>query len=155
MCLGNESNTIAKFFDTGFTCDETLQTYVDNLLISASITLFCVFFCPYLSHSMSLKYLQGLHPPICDFQIRYIYQKSHLHLGRKTLDIVSSSIISIYDVNKMQNSILKIPLFHTPAPHFSRNGHDTMGDISKQKLDMTDSFCIYGGIFLPISYLKY
>ena len=45
LCLGNESNTIAKFFDTGFACDENLLTYVDNIMISTSITLFCIFFC--------------------------------------------------------------------------------------------------------------
>ena len=43
--LGNESNTITKFFDTWFACDGTLQTYVDNVLDCPSITLFYVFFC--------------------------------------------------------------------------------------------------------------
>ena len=47
MYLGNESNTIAELFDTGFACDGTLQTYVDNVLILASITLFCVFLCSF------------------------------------------------------------------------------------------------------------
>ena len=45
MYLGNESNMIAKLFDTGFTCDGTLYTCEDNVLISTSITLFCIFFC--------------------------------------------------------------------------------------------------------------
>ena len=30
-------------------------------------------------------------------------------MGRKNLDIVASSIISTYDADKMQNSILKVP----------------------------------------------
>ena len=51
----------------------------------------------------------------------------------------------------MQNSILNIPWFHTPASHFSRNGHDTMGDISEQKLAATDSFRIFGGSFFAHS----
>ena len=43
MYLGNESNIIANLFDTGLACDGTMYTYVDNILIDASITLFCVF----------------------------------------------------------------------------------------------------------------
>ena len=61
----------------------------------------------------------------------------------------------MYDIDKTHNSILKIPWFHTPSSHFSRNGRDTMGNISKQKLAMIDSFHIYGSSFLPISCLKY
>ena len=30
-------------------------------------------------------------------------------MGSKTLDILASSIISVYNVNKTQNSILKLP----------------------------------------------
>ena len=62
----------------------------------------------------------------------------------KTLDIVDSSIISTYDIDKMQNSILNMPLFHTPASHFSRKGNDTMGNIDKQKLETTNSFHVFG-----------
>ena len=109
----------------------------------------------FLFQIMSLRYLQGLHKPICDFQIKQIYQKSHLHLGRKTLDIVAASTYSTYDVDTTQNSILQIPLFHTPASHYSRNGHDTIDKIAKQKIVMTDSFYIYSGSFFPISCLKY
>ena len=76
-------------------------------------------------------------------------------MGGKTLDIVSSSIIYTYDVNKTQNNILKVPWFHTPNSHFSRNRHDTVGNIADKKLAMTDSFLIYDGIVLPISCLKY
>ena len=47
MYLGNESNMITKFFDTGFACDGNLYTYVDNFMIFTSITLFCVFFCSF------------------------------------------------------------------------------------------------------------
>ena len=36
----------------------------------------------------------------------------------KNLDIVASSITSMYDINKTQNSILKIPWFHTPFSIF-------------------------------------
>ena len=61
------------------------------------------------------------------------------------MDILSSSMIYTYDVHKMQNSILNIPWFHTPASHFSRNGYDTMGDTIEQKLAATDSFRIFGG----------
>ena len=63
----------------------------------------------FVSESLILKYLQGLHPPIYDFKIKYIYQKPHLYLGRKNLDTVVSSIISTYDIDKTQNSILKVP----------------------------------------------
>ena len=71
-----------------------------------------------------------------------------LHLvGGKTLYIVASSKNYRYDVNKTQNSILKIPWFHTPASHFSRNRHDTMGDIADQKLATIKPFRIFGGIF--------
>ena len=79
---------------------------------------------------------------------------TYIWLG-KTTDNLSSSIISTYDANRMQNSTLKIPWFHTPASHFSQNGHDTMGDISKNKLAMTDSFRIYGDILLPFYCLQY
>ena len=44
MYLGNESNIIANLFDTGFACYGTMYIYVDNILIYASITLFCIFF---------------------------------------------------------------------------------------------------------------
>ena len=36
---------------------------------------------------------------------------------------------------------------HTPEFHFSQNVHDTMGDISEQKLAMADSFHVSGGTF--------
>ena len=42
--LGNESNTITKFFDTEFAFSGTLYTYINNVLIYPSIILFCVFF---------------------------------------------------------------------------------------------------------------
>ena len=65
----------------------------------------------------------------------------------KTLDIIASSIISTYDIDQTQNSILKIHWFHTPASHFSRNGHDTMGDIAKWKLSTKILFHIFCGRF--------
>ena len=52
-----------------------------------------------------------------------------------------------YDIDKTQNSTLKIPWFHTPASHFSRNGHDTMDKIFDWKLATTNIFCIFGGCF--------
>ena len=71
-----------------------------------------------MSQSMSLKYLQGLHPPIFDF-LKNMYVKNHTYTWvGKTLDIVVSTIISMYDVDKTYNSILKVPWFHTPASHF-------------------------------------
>ena len=33
LYLGNESNMVANIFDTEFACDETLYTYVDNVMI--------------------------------------------------------------------------------------------------------------------------
>ena len=71
----------------------------------------------------------------------------HYRWVKKTLDIVASSINYTYDVNKMKNSILKIPWFHTSASNFSQNGQDTIGDIPEHKLATTDSFYIFGGIF--------
>ena len=65
----------------------------------------------------------------------------------KTLDVIASSIISTYDIDKTQNSIRKIPWFHTPISYFSLNGHDTMGDISEWKLAMRNLFRIFGGSF--------
>ena len=64
---------------------------------------------------------------------RFIINHTYVWLG-KTLDIVASSIIYTYDVNKTQNSIPKITWCHTPASHSSRNGHDTMGNIAKKKI---------------------
>ena len=60
----------------------------------------------------------------------------------------------MYDVNKMQNSILKITWFHTPVSHFSQNIHNTMGDISQQKLAMKDSFCSNKEVFCPFLVLN-
>ena len=57
--------------------------------------------------------------------------------------------------HRTQNIILKIPWFYTPASRFSRNRHDTMGDISEQKMTNTEPFCVFGGSFLPIPCLKY
>ena len=42
---------------------------------------------------------------------------------------------------------INIPWFNTPGSHFSQNWHGAMGDISKQKLAMMDSFRIFGGSF--------
>ena len=53
----------------------------------------------------------------------------------------------MYDVDEMQNGILKIPWFHTPASHFSRNVHDTMSNISDQKMETMALLCIFGGSF--------
>ena len=64
-----------------------------------------------------------------------------------TIDIVASSMNYMYDVNKAQNSILNIPLFHTPASHFSESGDVAMGDIDEQKLGMIKSFHVFGGSF--------
>ena len=66
-------------------------------------------------------------------------------MQEKTLDIIASSIISTYDVDKTQNIILKVPLFHTPASNFSRNVHDTMCKITKKKLATRDSLRFFGG----------
>ena len=65
----------------------------------------------------------------------------------KTLDSIASSIISTYDMDKIHNSILKIPWFHTPDSCFSWNRHDTMGNINNSKLATTNLFCIFGGSF--------
>ena len=65
----------------------------------------------------------------------------------KTLDILASSIIYKYDINKTQNIIRKISLFHTPASRFLQNGHDTMGEFAEKKLAKTDSFHILGCSF--------
>ena len=47
----------------------------------------------------------------------------------------------------MQNIILKMPLFYTPASHFSGNGHGTMGKISGQKMATTNSLRNFCGSF--------
>ena len=62
------------------------------------------------------------------------------------MDIIASSIISTYYVNKTHNSILKVPWFHAPGSHFSKYIYDTMGNISEQKLAKVDSFRTFDGI---------
>ena len=71
------------------------------------------------------------------------------------MDRIASSIVSTYYINKMMNSGLKIPLFHTPASHFSLNRNSTMGIISEQKLVTTISFHFFVVVFLLTSYLTY
>ena len=66
-------------------------------------------------------------------------------MGGKTLDIVAYSILYMYDVDKTQNSILQMPYLHTPPYHSSQNVHNTMGDITDQKLATTNLFCVFGG----------
>ena len=73
----------------------------------------------------------------------------------ENMDIVASSVVSTYDINKTQNGILEIPWFHTPASHFLRNGHDNTGKIVEWKMGTMNLFCIFGGIFLPIPRLTY
>ena len=85
---------------------------------------------------------------------RFIKNHTYIWVG-KNLDIVASSIISTSDTNKIQNDILKLTWFHTPASYFLLNGHDTMGYIVEQNLAMTYSFQIFGGSFLPVYCLKY
>ena len=67
----------------------------------------------------------------------------------KNMDILASSLIYMYGVDKTHNSILNMPLFHTPASHLSRNGHYTMGKIYEWKLATTNLFRIFGGRFFP------
>ena len=38
---------ITKLFDTGFACDGTLYTYVDDVLVYPLTTFFCAFFCSF------------------------------------------------------------------------------------------------------------
>ena len=64
-----------------------------------------------------------------------------------TLYILASSVISTYDADKRQNSILITPWFHTPAFQFSWNGHDITGKILEQKLATIHSFNVFGGSF--------
>ena len=60
----------AKFFDTEFTCDGTMYTYIVNVMIMFYFlpkSYYYVYFSVhFLSESMSLKYLQGLYPPVGD-----------------------------------------------------------------------------------------
>ena len=118
----------------------------------------CYYF--YLNHSIICIFLFILCPrawvwSICRVCIRqfvtsmsnrFIKNHTYIWLG-KTMDILASSIISTHDVDKTQNSILKVPWFHTPASHFSRNRNDTMGKIAERKLPMVDSFWIFSGSF--------
>ena len=78
------------------------------------------------------------------FEAEQLYNYSWVE---KNLDIVSSSIIYTYDVNKTQNSILMIPWFHIPTSNSLRNGHKTMGKVAKQKMATTNSFRIFYGSF--------
>ena len=99
----------------------------------------------FVSQTMSLKYMLGVHLPICYFSIIYIYQNNTYTSVGKTLYIVAFSIIYTYDDDKMEKSILKVPWLHTPASYFSGFIDDTMGKIAEQKLAMTDSFRIFFG----------
>ena len=65
------------------------------------------------------------------------------------MDIVASIIISVYVADKTQNSILKMPWFHTPASHFSQNRHCTISNIAKQQLEMTASLWIVVAVSCP------
>ena len=48
------------------------------------------------------------------------------------------------DVDKMQNIVLKMPLFYTPASHIPGNKHNTMGNLVEQKLATKNSFHVFG-----------
>ena len=49
----------------------------------------------------------------------------------KDLDFIAYSIISMYYIDKTNNSILKINLFHTPASHVSQNRNDIFVNIDE------------------------
>ena len=65
------------------------------------------------------------------------------------MDIVASGVNYMIDVDKTQNIILNIPWFHTPASHFSRNLHETVGNIDKKQMATMQSFHICGCSFFP------
>ena len=137
------------------TCLQNSLTRGSHVMVLCRLTYILLWFRPhshysmhfsvhFLSQIMSLKYLWGLHLSICDFYIKWIYQYHTYIWVRENQDIVASDIISAYDVNKKQNSILKLPWLHTPDSHFSRNGYDTARENFEQKIEMIDSFCIFG-----------
>ena len=76
----------------------------------------------------------------------------------KSMDIVASGMFSMYEVNKMSNSILMIPWFFwlpTPASSFLQNSHDTMGKIPKQKMPTKNHYTFLVAIFSPVPPLVY
>ena len=80
-----------------------------------------------------------------------IYLYNNLHLGRENSGYHSFYCNDTYNVDKMQNNILKIHLFHTPVSNFSLNRKGTMGDIAEKKLAMKNSFHMFGGRFFAHS----
>ena len=85
LYLRNESNMIAKFFDAGShvmgLCRLKLITFW--FLPQSQYSMHFSFFLGF--QSMIIKYLQGLHTPIWDYQIKWIYQKSYLCLSRQKI----------------------------------------------------------------------
>ena len=76
---------ITQLFDTLFTRDGNMQAYVDNVMVSTSIILFCIYISPFGFHIMSLTYLQGLYSKICHYQTNIYDQKSHTGISRQKI----------------------------------------------------------------------
>ena len=91
--------------------------------------------------------LPGQYQYIATYQFFHLHEEDRSHILRqnkftywnstwyrwvgKTFDVVAYNIISMYYIDKTNNRILKITLFHTPASHVSQNRHDTMGRIAE------------------------
>ena len=75
-------------------------------------------------------------------------------MGRKTLDIIVSSIIYTYDFDKTYHCSLKTLISHSILSLF-QNGNDTMGNISNWKLATANSVRIFCEKLSPILLLTY
>ena len=85
LYLGNESNVITKFFDTGLACTYRLYTCIDNALISGSITLFYLFFCSFCVPEHESKVPEGSASANLCLIDQIYFRESYLHQDRGKL----------------------------------------------------------------------
>ena len=70
------------------------------------------------------------------------------------MDIVASSIISTYGVDKQYYPKGTL-ISHSILSFFSRNRHDIMGNISERNWRQRTHSAFFVAVFSPIPYLKY
>ena len=73
----------------------------------------------------------------------------------KTLDILASTINSTYNVDKMHNSILKIPWFCTPASHFHETDMTPWARFPCKNWQWLTHSTLFAAVFPPTPRLKY
>ena len=76
---------ITEFFDTWFACDGTLYTYIDNVVVSPSITLCSILLCSFWVPYHESKVPTGSVSTNLGLPERIDFQKSHLVISRKKI----------------------------------------------------------------------